>query len=187
VGQDAASERHHCRNTNVVGNPRTIMYKSLRLTFFILSIQLISSCGQLDRNSFDIKKLKGLWTVTYSDSKDSYQEAFFTDSLVVLLGDDYEQRFRKIKITEKDSIFFYANDEIYLSGKIEFITKDKLKINCKDFKAELNKIHNLLLDDKVMADIIHGKERNEEKEELWRERFISRQIDWQEKKGLLKN
>jgi len=131
--------------------------------------------------------MKGLWTVTYTNNKGSYQEAFFTDSLVVLLGEDQEQRYRQIEITDNDSIKFSDNGEAYLAGKIEVISDEKVEIMSKDFKVELNKIHNLLLDDHVMTDIIKGKERNVGKEELWRERFNSRMIDWQVEKGLLKN
>jgi hypothetical protein len=36
-----------------------------------------------------------------------------------------------------------------------------------------------------MTDIIKGTERNVDKEELWRERFNSRMIDWEFKRGLI--
>jgi hypothetical protein len=129
--------------------------------------------------------MRGLWTVTYTNNKDSYQEIFFTDSLVVLLGEDQEQRYRQVEITDNDSIMFSDYGEVYLTGKIVVISDEKVEIISKDFKAELNKIHNLLLDDNVMTDIIKGTERNVDKEELWRERFNSRMIDWEFKRGLI--
>jgi len=129
--------------------------------------------------------MRGLWTVTYTNNKDSYQEVYFTDSLAVLIGEDQEQRYKQIEITDNDSIRFSDNGEIYLTGKIGIISDEKVEIISKDFKAELNKIHNLLLDDNVMTEIIKGTERNVEKEELWRERFNSRMIDWELKRGLI--
>jgi hypothetical protein len=182
----AASEAHHCANTNVVGNPRTNMIQLLRPILFILCFQFISSCGQRDDYSFNIKEINGLWAVTYTDNKDSYEEAFFTDSLVVLLGEDGEHRYRYLEITDNDSIKFYSNGEVYLTGKIELVTDEKLKITTSDLNVELIKIHNLLLDDQVMADMIKGYDRKWEKEELWSERFHSRMIEWKEERGLIK-
>jgi hypothetical protein len=68
VGQDAASERHHCRNTNVRGKPHWTMRRILIALAFLVSGQVYSQ--PLDSYVKTIEKLRSKGKLTTKSSID---------------------------------------------------------------------------------------------------------------------
>jgi hypothetical protein len=62
VGQDAASKRHHCSNTNVGGNSTLDNLDYLKVILFIGQISALTSCKK--ENPLLDKKYEGFWMET---------------------------------------------------------------------------------------------------------------------------
>ncbi|HRG10543.1 MAG TPA: hypothetical protein PLJ08_18350 [Cyclobacteriaceae bacterium] len=153
------------------------MSKFSKYLFIVLSLHCIS-CQPKNDDKTNSEGLNGLWGVTYSNS-DRYQEILIKDSLFALADDDLGIVYRQLDLRD-DSIKLYHDFEIYLTGKVDFISSNGIEITFNDFTSELIRIDKYLLSDSIMKIIIEGRERNEVLEQLWWERFRAREAEWSE-------
>lgn len=150
--------------------------------FFIIAIILFNffcaSCITGSESVTTKNKLDGLWAVTYSNNS-NYQEVFIKDSLFSVADEGVRIVYRQLDFVG-DSIRLYHDSKIYLVGKVDYLSRNKIAITFNGSKSELVRIDKYLLSDSIMNAIIEGNEVNEEMEQLWWERFIARKYEWLE-------
>ena len=140
MGQEAASERHHCRNTNVGGH----FYETMKYTYYVLTI-ILFSCGtgtQRETESNDtlqtvtlnesLKKSISFGTITIEstiqgkDDKDFWETGLKVIEYKVIRNDS---TLTTIKISPSDFSDLYNNDfsESSKIWKSELLAVDEKK------------------------------------------------------------